>query len=291
MLTLLQLRYFHELAESENVSQAAAHFGIRQATLSRLISDLEKELGAHLFDRQHNALHLSEEGRVFYAYVDRMLFSLENGRKAALDTVSGNIKNVEFCAGSSAVWFDLLQRFEAEHPGLRVHNIANVDTDFSKVIQNAEADLVVMGPSNFREPDYECIPFRDNRMYLCVPQGHPLAARTEVYLRELKGESFIRLSSRTRLVALCDRLLEEAGGKPKYVFACDYVSRPNLVTAGFGVAITTARAKAADLLHPNLYIPIADPNAVWQLFLYRNKRRYQSHAAALFTEYMINELT
>ncbi len=291
MLTLLQLQYFYELAKAENVSRAAAGLGIRQATLSRLISGLEKELGVSLFDRSHNSLHLSEEGKAFFIHVDDILFALKNGQRAALDTVPGSISDITLCAGSPYVWFDLLQRFEQEHPGLHVRNIATPDTSFFGVVQSASVDLVIMGPSSFHEPDYECHKFRENRMYVAVPREHPFAEKTEIYLEELKGESFIRLSTNSRLVSLCDELLNAAGIKAKNIITCDYISRPNLVTAGLGVAITTSRAKAADLLYPNCYIPIADKDAVWQLYLYRNKRRYQSHAAAVFTEYMINELT
>ena len=49
-MTFLQLEYFHAVAELGSISRVAEQYNISPAALSRSISQLERELGADLFD-------------------------------------------------------------------------------------------------------------------------------------------------------------------------------------------------------------------------------------------------
>ncbi|SIS03330.1 transcriptional regulator, LysR family [Peribacillus simplex] len=56
------LRYFIAVANQESISGAADYLHLSQPTLSRQISDLEKELGTTLFIRGNRRISLTEEG-------------------------------------------------------------------------------------------------------------------------------------------------------------------------------------------------------------------------------------
>ena len=61
-MDLRHIRTFVTVAELGTVTQAALRLHIAQPALSRQISDLEDELGLHLFDRIGRRLLLSSEG-------------------------------------------------------------------------------------------------------------------------------------------------------------------------------------------------------------------------------------
>lgn len=65
-MTTQQMEYFLALAQKLNFSEVAERFFITQPTLSRQISNLETELGAQLFVRQHNAVRLTLAGALLY---------------------------------------------------------------------------------------------------------------------------------------------------------------------------------------------------------------------------------
>ena len=57
-----QLRQLEAFAHHGTMSAAANACGLSQSAYSRSIQRLEAELGAQLFDRQKNSVHLNETG-------------------------------------------------------------------------------------------------------------------------------------------------------------------------------------------------------------------------------------
>lgn len=71
-MNLLPMRYFLAAARLGGISAAARELYITQQTLSAHMAALEKELGCTLF-RRRPAFRLTDEGRVFRAYCEKML--------------------------------------------------------------------------------------------------------------------------------------------------------------------------------------------------------------------------
>ncbi|MGN5480763.1 LysR family transcriptional regulator [Cupriavidus basilensis] len=61
-ITLRQLRYFVEIAQSRSFSRAAERLRIAQPALSQNISSLEDTLGAKLFERHARGVEISPAG-------------------------------------------------------------------------------------------------------------------------------------------------------------------------------------------------------------------------------------
>lgn len=72
-MTLQQLRYIIQVAQSGSISMAAQKLFITQPSLSKAVSDLEKEMGITIFCRNNRGVWLSEEGRQFLAYARQVV--------------------------------------------------------------------------------------------------------------------------------------------------------------------------------------------------------------------------
>ena len=66
-MTTQQMEYFLSLAQELNFSAVAERFFISQPTLSRQISNMERELNAQLFIRKNNTVYLTRAGEQLYA--------------------------------------------------------------------------------------------------------------------------------------------------------------------------------------------------------------------------------
>lgn len=64
-MELRHLNYFIAVAETENVTRAAAKLHLSQPALSRQIRDLEEELGVELLERSAKSVRLTRAGRKF----------------------------------------------------------------------------------------------------------------------------------------------------------------------------------------------------------------------------------
>ena len=78
-MNLSQVRYFKKLAEVQHYTRAAKELFISQPTLSNSISQLERELGIPLFERENRAVRLTRYGEEFYAYASQALQLLDKG--------------------------------------------------------------------------------------------------------------------------------------------------------------------------------------------------------------------
>lgn len=79
MPNLRHLRAFREVVQTHSVSAAAERVFLSQSALTQAIAKLEAALGCALFQRKHNGLFLTEEGKLFDQRVARCLLLLHTG--------------------------------------------------------------------------------------------------------------------------------------------------------------------------------------------------------------------
>lgn len=76
-MTLQQLRYIIAIAECGSITSAAQKLLVAQPSLSKSVSELEKEMGITIFYRNNRGVHLSEEGSKFLSYARQVIEQAE----------------------------------------------------------------------------------------------------------------------------------------------------------------------------------------------------------------------
>ena len=92
-MNLSQLYYFRKLAEVKHYTHAAEELFISQPTLSNSISQLERELGIPLFEREGRKIKLTKYGEEFYQYATEAVNALEKGIALAHEHAVANRKH------------------------------------------------------------------------------------------------------------------------------------------------------------------------------------------------------
>ena len=75
------LRLFCRVARTESFTAAGKETGLSQPSVSRIISNLEKDLGEALFVRTTHAVKLTEAGNEYLARIDPILASLDEANQ------------------------------------------------------------------------------------------------------------------------------------------------------------------------------------------------------------------
>ena len=83
---LTALRLFQRVARTGNFSRAAKECGMSQPSASRIVADLEREIGATLFVRTTRAVTLTEAGADYLARIEPVLDALDEADHAARGT-------------------------------------------------------------------------------------------------------------------------------------------------------------------------------------------------------------
>jgi LysR family transcriptional regulator, cyn operon transcriptional activator len=204
MMDIRHLKYFLEVAKECHFTRAAQALHVSQPTLSQQIGQLEKEIGAQLFDRAGKKVRLTPAGALFCDYARRAVREMESAR-VALDELDG-LKRGEVSVGvvqtvNSYLVPEIAARFGMAHPGvtLRVEELAGHDIEMG--LQEGRLNLGI-GFVPAEEHDIESHPLFEEELVLAVAPSHPLAARSEVTVGELDGEAMVLMSP-----AFCTRRL------------------------------------------------------------------------------------
>lgn len=72
-MTLQQLKYIIAIAECGSITSAAQRLLVAQPSLSKSVSELEKEMGITIFCRNNRGVYLSEDGSKFLSYARQVV--------------------------------------------------------------------------------------------------------------------------------------------------------------------------------------------------------------------------
>ena len=242
-MELRQLSALIAVAESGSFSAAARALHTVQSNVSTHIARLEKEVGATLVDRSSGTL--TEEGEAVVRrarHVQHELDSLTADVAALRDEVTGQVRFG--CIGTVGRWLVplVLEHLGAHHPKVRVVVVDATTTSLVPRLLNDNLDLAVV---NLPLSDADLITehlFDEDRIVI-APEGHPLAARDRVTLRDLGAHDLLLEPAGT---SFRDELDAEAAASGVTLRAKAEVDGLRLITSlafeGFGAAIVPATA-------------------------------------------------
>ena len=211
-----QLKYFQEVARTENISRAAAELYVTQPNLSKSIKRLEEEIGVPLFDHRKGKIVLNEYGRIFLASVNAGFEEFAKGTLAVRRLYDS--KQNFLLLGSSVNDFlpDMLRDFSAGHPDIGIRQVECSLKNLRQFILDGTIDIGITSV-DFEDSNFEFELLGKMDFVILTGPSHPLAQKSEISISELSNESFICDSSRldrAHLVKICN----DNGFEPKITF-------------------------------------------------------------------------
>ena len=249
--TIRQLEVFLAVARAGSFRRAAEAVHLSPPALSQHVGELERGLGARLFDRRGRKVTLTEAGRILEDHARRMLATLAGAREAIAE-LDGLGRGSLIVGASTTPGIYLLPAiigaFEGEYPRISVSlRIAN-SRMIEEQVRADELDLGVVGGHGLR-PGEECLAAGVlDELVLIVPPGHPWVGRHRLNPSRLGQERLLTREEGSATRQVTERALQHAGVKIDRTMQLDHTEAiKQAVMAGLGVAFVSVYAVRGDV--------------------------------------------
>lgn len=236
-LEIKHLRMIAAIAETGNMTKAAAMLFISQSALSQQLKDIEGKLQAALFFRTRKVMLLTPVGKKLLASARQIIQTLEDAELEIARTVSG--EQGELKVGVQCVfcykWLpEAVRAFQQKFPNIEFE--VGTCRDLATDLASKKFDFVITAAA---EPDdqHACKPLFADQLVCIMPADHPLRARSFVRYKDFSDCNLISHVEKgaSRFYQL---LLKPKGLEPKRFMP---VGQPHaiveMVASGFGLGI------------------------------------------------------
>ncbi|ONI71020.1 hypothetical protein ALI144C_51645 [Actinosynnema sp. ALI-1.44] len=242
-MTFDEVETFVCIAEVGGFTEASRRLHRSQPAISRRIHELERGLGAALFEREGRRVRLTDAGRALLPYAEAALAAVRDGERAVRDRAprarSFRLAIVGTLADSHIV--DALREFTAQSHDVSVDLRTATSREVSALVRNGEADLGLRYNTD-ADPKLESIPLGDEKLYVVVPANHRVTAAQLTDLSALRDDKWLGFPAERGRGSSFRGLLEQqlaAAGLPNMSITTvdSLTAQKRLIEAGLGVAL------------------------------------------------------
>lgn len=198
--TLQQLRIFKAIATEKNFTKAGEFLYLSQPSVSKQIQIVEKNLEILLINRETHEISLTENGKIFLEYSERILALCEESCQALIDLKDAERGNL--IIGTSQriegyVFPKILELFTQNYPQINFNFEVNSPKVITKNIINGTINFAIVGGEIPEKLTKNLIieNFLEDEFNLIISKSHPLARKKIITKRDLCHLNFISLNS------------------------------------------------------------------------------------------------
>jgi DNA-binding transcriptional LysR family regulator len=254
-MELKQLRAFMTVADTGNVTRAAALLNRVQPAVTRQLRLLEEDVGADLFRRERHGMVLTEAGKSLLIYARRAMLELDRAKAEIAGSANGIAGLVSIGLLPSTcdmISSPLVSAVAANYPGIRVRIAMGYAGDLQEWLETGDIDAALLYGVE-REPLLEARPLLEEPLWVVGPRTARLTHRQPVSLASLRGKPMILPSGPRGIRTLVDHACMMAGVELTIVAETNAMSiQKSLVLGGHGLTILPPIACAAELASKQL---------------------------------------
>lgn len=292
--TLQQLRILKAVAAEKNFTRAAEILYISQPTLSKQIKLLESRLGVLLLDRQTRNFSLTEAGKIFLRYSERILTLCEESCRSLNDFKNGDRGSLIIGASQTVGAYlipRILSLFAQKYPQINFEIRVESTQNISKSVLNRQIDIAIVGgfvPEELKN-GLQIEDFVEDTLCLILPKSHPFVLGKKKFIKksELYSLNFIGLKSTTTVQKLINNILIQNDIQiEKFNIIMELNSIEAIKTAvdlGIGAAFVSSSAIEKEIqLNTISVIQIKNTKITRPISILTNPQSYKSKAFQFF---------
>ena len=275
------LRYFVELVREQSFTRASEKLFVTQPTISKMIRNMEEELGQPLLNREGHSFTLTDSGQVLFARGQLILAQMQQLEAELADLQS--LQHGRLALGIPPmvghVYADLIRAYRSRYPKVELSIVEYGGRRIEQAVLEGELDLAItMLPTReegvLSALELDCYPIQ-----VVLPDLPRWRGDSEIRLADLQEEPFLLYTQAFTLSERLEQACQQAGFVPQVAARSsqwDFLTA--MVRSGMGVAFLPepiCRRLTPDglVLRPLL------PELSWRLGVIWPAKRYLSRTA------------
>src|ERR1700730_16859614 len=194
-VAIKHIRAVNSVALYGSFTAADADLGITQSAVSRLVLQLEKQLGVSLFLRSTRNVVLTAPGREFTAstrrFIEDLNIQVENAR-ALGGQIRGRLIISCLLSITHHVVPDAVLKYRKAHPGVEVHLREGLGSEVHEDVRSGLADFGVGNITGLNQ-DVVADEIVQESCFAVLPSNTRLRNSKAVTLKDLEDEEFVSL--------------------------------------------------------------------------------------------------
>ena len=240
-----QLEAFQAIMAGGSTIAAGERMGLSQSAVSRLLAQLEEDLGLRLFIREKGRLVATREAQALLQDAHGLVDSVQCFRRHSEQLRLGGFKRRLLKVGlpgtlAMHLMPAVAQRFMHEHPDVVLEVLSGSYADTERAILSRDADVgLVRLPMEM--PGLQAIACLESDAVCIMPKGHPLESKEVVEPLDLDDVPLVLLGRQRAIRHEIDMAFRQARVPPRIAIevhavgvACSFVAQ------GLGVSIVNA---------------------------------------------------
>jgi DNA-binding transcriptional LysR family regulator len=234
------LRTFLAVVEHGGLRRAAASVHRTQPALSARLRELERRIGARLFERVGRRLELTEAGRLLAAEAPAHLAAGAALAERVQDldvSERGRLRLATIDAASIYVLPPIYRDFRAACPGVQLVVQVIESRRVAAAVASREAEVGVLALP-VAAPDLECTAIFEERLVCIAAPTHRLAGARRLHLADLAAEPLVLYGRGSTTRAMLDAGFAAAGVTPQVAMeTASPEAMKRLAEAGVGITV------------------------------------------------------
>lgn len=282
-MNLNQLKYFLEVARSENISKTAQQRLLPPSAVSSSIKKLEQELGVALFDRAHNKITLNAKGKYFADQIEDVFQKIDDA-KNQITTSDSSQPRIKILIHARSKWITelIVEYIEKEQS-----NNFIISNDYG----NREIDdyhIIIDEPSE-KYSHWEHFVLSIERICVKASVNNPLVGKT-LYFHQLENQPFILPSIGNGMRKRYEDACKKNNIKEHVVVECnDRQCLHQYVSSGIGLTIGSFRS-LGDATQQNIAaVNVIDFDEIQTVCVFFKKNKQQDFHLKKLCDYLYSK--
>jgi len=282
------MEVFMAVCKCKSISKTSVMYHVSQQGISKMIRELEEELGCQLLHRDNSGVAPTQYG-VFFLNECSIILEQKKHLCSHISNVKETPQETIFLGMAfgviSVISYKVITDFENTHPHVNIEYADHVDFYLEELLRKEEYDFCIT-TSVMNADRFSAEHLIREKVYLCIPSTHELYSKEHIQMEDLECQRYAMFNTqfhiRHNFVAAC----RNAGFNPMIdISSGDFNSLKEIALHSNLLFVVPAHTVLLDDAHFRYY-EFPDNRFSWDIYFVKKKSKVLTENMLTFYRYI-----